>query len=230
MSTLPPPVWIALADRAPLASLGDVAGVRPYRSTDDPRQFADLLRATRPRIVLLGSPPAGPHELDAALVERRRRPSLRVVVVSPPDAIDERVEALRAGVDEAHADTMDPEELVARLTILEERTRSRHETVLSVTDDSEIDLVAHVVRRGGEVVRLRPKEFQLLAMLAAHPGRAYTRRQLLDRVWGAGHAGDPRTVDVHVRWLRSKLEARPDAPEHLVTVRGLGYRLDPGGR
>ena len=70
----------------------------------------------------------------------------------------------------------------------------------------------------------------LLAMLAAHPGRAYTRRQLLDRVWGPGHAGDPRTVDVHVRWLRSKIEQQPEAPEHLVTVRGVGYRLDAGGR
>jgi DNA-binding response OmpR family regulator len=67
-------------------------------------------------------------------------------------------------------------------------------------------------------------------MLAAHPGRAYTRRQLLDRVWGQHHDGDPRTVDVHVRWLRSKIEPRPDTPVHLATVRGVGYRLDPGLR
>ena len=230
MSSLPTPAWIALADGGPLAALGDLAGARSYRSTDDPRQFAVLLRTTRPRIVLLGTPPAGPDELDVALLERRRRPSLRIVVVSPSAAIDDRLEALRAGADEAHADTIDPQELMARLTILEERTRTRHETVLAVTADTEIDLVAHEVRRAGQVVRLRPKEFQLLAMLAAHPGRAYTRRQVLDRVWGPGHTGDPRTVDVHIRWLRSKLEARPDDPEHLVTVRGVGYRLDPSGR
>jgi two-component system response regulator RegX3 len=66
-------------------------------------------------------------------------------------------------------------------------------------------------------------------MLAAHPGRAYTRRQILDRVWGADHDGDPRTVDVHVRWLRSKIETDPEHPIHLVTVRGVGYRLDPPG-
>ena len=66
-------------------------------------------------------------------------------------------------------------------------------------------------------------------MLAGHPGRAYTRRQLLDRVWGADHDGDPRTVDVHVRWLRSKIEAEPGHPVHLVTIRGIGYRLDPPG-
>ena len=99
-----------------------------------------------------------------------------------------------------------------------------------VSSDTELDLAAHEVRRGGTLVHLRPKEFQLLSVLASHPGRAYTRRQLLDRVWGPGHDGDPRTVDVHIRWLRSKIEPRPEAPVHLVTVRGVGYRLDPEGR
>lgn len=230
MSTVVQPAWIALADGGPLVGLGTIVGAGSYCSTADPAAFADLLRTARPRIAILGTPPAGPRELDIALHERRRRPSLRIVVMSPSDAIDERLDALRAGVDEAHPDTMDPTELVARLAILEERTRVRHETVLVVTDDTELDLVAHEVRRAGAIVRLRPKEFQLLAMLAAHPGRAYTRRQLLDRVWGPGHAGDPRTVDVHIRWLRSKIEQQPDAPSHLVTVRGVGYRLDPAGR
>lgn len=222
-------VWIAFANGGPVAELGGVSGAPAFQSTDDPIAFADLLRTSRPRIAILGTPPAGPDELDAALLERRRRPSLRIVVVSPSHAVEDRIGALRAGADEAHADTMDPIELVARLAILEERTRARHETVLPVTDDTELDLVAHEVRRAGAIVRLRPKEFQLLAMLAAHPGRAYNRRQLLDRVWGPRHAGDPRTVDVHVRWLRSKIEQQPDSPNHLVTVRGVGYRLDPVG-
>ncbi len=90
-----------------------------------------------------------------------------------------------------------------------------------------MDPTAHEVRRDGALVHLRPKEFQLLSLLAANPGRAYSRRQMLDRVWGHDHDGDPRTVDVHIRWLRSKIEARPERPVHLVTVRGVGYRLDP---
>jgi len=133
-------------------------------------------------------------------------------------------------VDEAHADSVDPSELVSRLALLEERTRSKPTTLLTVSDDTELDLVAHELRRAGSLVHLRPKEFQLLAVMAAHPGRAYTRRQLLDRVWGPAHEGDPRTVDVHVRWLRSKIEPHPESPVHLVTVRGVGYRLDPKGR
>jgi len=230
MGTASLPSWVALADAGPITSLAEVVAGRTFRATPDPAAFAELLRSCRPSIAILGTPPAGAGDLESVLNERRRRPSMRVVVVSPSAAIDERLHALRAGADEAHADTIDPAELGARLAILEERTRSRHETVLAVTEDAQLDLVAHEVRRGGALVHLRPKEFQLLAMLAAHPGRAYSRRQLLDRVWGPGHEGDPRTVDVHVRWLRSKLEAHPDAPIHLVTVRGVGYRLDPGDR
>ncbi len=207
--------------------LAAVVGPRAVHSTTDPVVFAELLRTLRPRIAIVGSPPAGPEDLEVALSERRRRPGMRVVVVSPPGAIAERLDALRAGADEAHADTIDPTELGARLAILEERSRKRHDSVLVVTDDTELDLDAHEVRREGALIHLRPKEFQLLAMLASHPGRAYSRRQLLDRVWGPNHDGDPRTVDVHIRWLRSKIEPRPESPVHLVTVRGVGYRLDP---
>ena len=224
------PCWIALADGGPVARLAEVAATPAMRATCDAATFAALMVAARPRIAILVRPPACSEDLEAALRERRRRPSLRVVLLSPPDAIEERLEALRAGVDEALADTIEPAELAARLLILEDRARSRQETVLAVTEDAWIDPIAHEMRRGGQLVHLRPKEFQLLAMFAAHPGRAYTRRQLLDRVWGHDHDGDPRTVDVHVRWLRSKLEPQPDAPVHLVTVRGVGYLLDPGPR
>jgi DNA-binding response OmpR family regulator len=228
--------WLALAEDGPILRLAARSKLHTpsnapiVRTTTDPGEFAELLRSLRPRIAILATPPAGRAELDMALHERRRRETLRVVLVSPRRAVDERLEALRAGVDEAHPDTIDPRELGARLSILEGRTRRRHVTVLAVTNDAELDLVAHEVRRAGALVHLRPKEFQLLATLAAHPGRAYSRRQLLDNVWGMGHAGDPRTVDVHVRWLRSKLEPRAEAPIHLVTVRGVGYRLDPEGR
>lgn len=213
-----------------MADLAAIVGARTIQSTDDPSTFAALLRSARPRIAIVGTPPARARDLELALEERRRRPQMRVVLISPSSAIADRLDALRAGADEAHADTIDPTELGARLALLEERSRSRPSTVLTVTEDIELDLAAHEVRRAGALVHLRPKEFQLLTVLASHPGRVYTRRQLLDRVWGASHGGDPRTVDVHVRWLRSKIEPRPDAPVHLVTVRGVGYRLDPIGR
>jgi DNA-binding response OmpR family regulator len=230
MSTTSLPTWLALAEGGPVTELAAVVGPRTVHSTTDPAVFAELLRSARPRIAIVGSPPASPADIDAALAERRRRPGLRVVVVSPSRAIAERLDALRAGADEAHADTIDATELGARLAILEERTRSRPSATLVISHDTELDLGAHEVRRDGSVIHLRPKEFQLLSVLASHPGRAFTRRQLLDKVWGPHHGGDPRTVDVHVRWLRSKIEPQPDAPVHLVTVRGVGYRLDTEGR
>ena len=224
------PTWLALSDGGPVADLADIVGARAIHTTADPLLFADLLRSMRPRVAIIATPPAGAADIGIALDERRRRSTLRVVLVSPALAIAARVEALRAGADEALADTIDPTELGARLALLEGQTRPRSAALLPVSDDTELDLAAHEVRRSGRLVHLRPKEFQLLSVLASHPGRAYTRRQLLDRVWGTAHDGDPRTVDVHVRWLRSKIEPRPEAPIHLVTVRGVGYRLDPEGR
>jgi DNA-binding response OmpR family regulator len=163
-------------------------------------------------------------------LERRRRPSLRIVHLAAIDAVEARLHALRLGFDESLPDSIDPDELSGRLTLLVERAHTRSTDPIPVGDDMVLDLVAHELRRDGRTVHLRPKEFGLLAMLAAHPGRAYTRRQLLDRVWGSDHEGDPRTVDVHVRWLRAKIEPEPAHPIHLVTLRGIGYRLDPPDR
>ena len=165
------PAWVALADGGPVAGLLSGRDPRILRTTADPAVYADLLGALRPRIAILASPPAGHDDIELTLRERRRRPSMRVILLSRPDAIDDRLDALRAGVDEAWPTTIDPAELEARIAILEERARTRHDTVLAVTDDATIDLVAHEVRRADDLVHLRPKEFQLLAMLAAPAGR-----------------------------------------------------------
>jgi DNA-binding response OmpR family regulator len=89
----------------------------------------------------------------------------------------------------------------------------------------EIDLDARAVHRGVQTVRMKPREFDLLAFLAQNRGRVFSRQQLLQHVWGADFVGDPRTVDVHVRWLRQKVEDDPSKPRVLETVRGVGYRL-----
>jgi DNA-binding response OmpR family regulator len=101
------------------------------------------------------------------------------------------------------------------------------ETRLPVAESIVLDLLAHELRRDGRAIQLRPKEYQLLATLAANPGRAFSRRQLLDMAWAPERDIDTRTVDVHVHWLRAKIEEVPRHPTHLITVRGFGYRLDP---
>jgi DNA-binding response OmpR family regulator len=222
--------WLALAIDGPALQLPALASGVAVQIVPDVASFVALLEREMPRVALLGAPPAGPAETVLVARERRRRHGLRVVQLAAPEAVETRLQALRLGFDEALPSTIAANELAARLALLEERARARPERTLPVASGCELDLVAHALRRDGRLVHLRPKEFDLLAVLAAHPGRAYTRRQLLDRAWGRDHGGDPRTVDVHVRWLRSKIEAAPDRPAHLLTVRGVGYRLDPAGR
>jgi len=109
------PTWLALSDGGPVADLASIVGARTIQMTTDPLLFADLLRSARPRVAIISTPPAGPADIEVALDERRRRSSLRVVLISPLLAIAPRLDALRAGADEALADTIDPTELGARL-------------------------------------------------------------------------------------------------------------------
>ncbi len=220
--------WLVLAADGPASMLaGTVPGV-VVAVLSDPTRFRDLLAAHRPRVVVCSRPPAGLGDLQAVAEARRRRPSMRAVLVSPPEAVDARLDALARGFDDALASTVPLDELAGRLAWHDTRSRVRTASagVLRFGEGFELDTSAHELRRDGEVVHLRPKEYGLLALLAAHPGRAYTRAELLDRVWGSPR-GAGRTVDVHVRWLRSKIELDPNQPVTLMTVRGVGYRLDP---
>ncbi len=220
--------WLVLAIDGPATRIAAEAHGPGVRVVADPARFRALLLAERPRIVVCAEPPADCAVVDAVAAERRRRAHMRAVHLAPPDAVDARLAALTAGFDGALTTSMPAAELAGRLRWLDARARQRPGTwsVHAIGDGLELDVIAHELRRGPEVIHLRPREFGLLALLAAHPGRAYSRRELLDRVWGPEHHGGVRTVDVHVRWLRSKIEPCPERPVHLLTVRGLGYRFD----
>jgi two-component system response regulator RegX3 len=214
---------LALADRGPVVELCRLAGIERVTPADGP--LGHLIATARPRLLVVASPPASPADIALIASERRRRPSMRAVLINEPAAVSERLDALALGFDEALPGDLAMEELLGRVRLL--ASPPNRSTVLVVADGVELDLASHEVRRDGRVIHVRPKEFSLLALMASHPGRVYTRRQLLERVWGPDAASDPRTVDVHVRWLRSKIEPDPEHPVHLVTVRGIGYRLDP---
>ncbi len=224
--------WLVLACDGPAAGLADQRPDIQVRVVPDPRRFRDLLRAERPGLVVVVQPPAGPEDLALVAAERRRRPHLRAVHVAPPEGSALRLAALALGFDDALTTETSSSELAGRLALLVERARVRSgaAAVLPVGEDMDLDLAAHELRRSDGPIHLRPKEFGLLAVLASHPGRVFTRRELLDRVWGHGHPSGSRTVDVHVRWLRSKIETEPGSPIHLVTARGTGYRFDPPQR
>ena len=103
-------------------------------------------------------------------------------------------------------------------------TDSKVEKIL--TGNLEIDLASHIVLLSGNPVEMKPREFSLLSLLASNAGRVYTRSQILESLWGHSYIGDIRTVDVHVRWIREKIEDDPSQPSKIVTVRGVGYRFD----
>jgi len=220
-----------LATDGPAAELGSFAGGLSLRIVEDRRRFGAIVQSARPDVVVCAMPPAIRADLVRLAAERTHRPSMRIVFLAPDEAAAERLDALAMGFDDALPATLDAAELAGRLSLLA-RSRvapARSGRHLTIGVGLELDLDARLLRRGDRILHLRPKELGLLAELAIHPGVAFTRQELLRVVW-AGRTAGPRTVDVHVRWLRSKIEADPGSPTVLVTVRGVGYRLDPPQR
>jgi DNA-binding response OmpR family regulator len=155
----------------------------------------------------------------------RSRDDVPIVVVSARDDTHDIVAALEAGADDYVVKPIAVKELSARLRALRRRTRGVSSAVPAlVFGDLEISPEAGEVALRGEPVAVTRTEFRLLCELAEHPGRVLSRAQLLERVWEYTY-GDQRLVDVHIGRLRQKIEADPAAPRHLVTVRGLGYKL-----
>ncbi len=104
--------------------------------------------------------------------------------------------------------------------------RNRPEETSLKVGNIEVDIARHQASKGATTLELTPKEFDLLAFLARNKGLVFSRDQLLEKVWGYDFAGDTRTVDVHIRWLREKIEDNPNEPKLLITVRGVGYKLE----
>ena len=156
---------------------------------------------------------------------RLRRPSLPVLVLTLRSRVEDRVQCLDIGADDYLPKPFSFSELSARIRALLRRSHLPSESVLAV-EDLKLDRVEHRAERAGRRIDLTSKEFALLEYLMRNSGRVLTRGQLIDRVWGADYVGDTKTLDVHVKRLRSKIEADPANPVHLVTVRGLGYKLE----
>jgi two-component system response regulator RegX3 len=158
----------------------------------------------------------------------RQRSNVPIIMVTARDGEIDKVVGLELGADDYVTKPYSPRELVARIRAVLRR-RSEPEELLPAALEAgpvRMDVDRHTVSVSGATVSLPLKEFELLEMLLRNAGRVLTRGQLIDRIWGADYVGDTKTLDVHVKRLRAKIEPEPASPRHLVTVRGLGYKYE----
>ncbi len=159
----------------------------------------------------------------------RKQSEIPIIMLTAKEGEIDRVLGLELGADDYVTKPFSMRELMARVKRILKRTATGAEAAgqpQSISSGQlQIDLLGHEVLVNGEAVNLSSKEFELLRILASHPGQVLSREQLLNLVWGNDFYGDSRTVDVHIRWLREKIEADPGNPEYLLTVRGVGYKF-----
>jgi phosphate regulon transcriptional regulator PhoB len=200
-------------------------GFEVYTATDAENAFK-AFHEHAPDLILLDVmlPARSGFELCRLIRQRSQTP---ILFLTARTAEEDRVLGLEMGADDYITKPFSMRELVARIRAILRRTVPAPTPQRLVFGELEIDLEARCVRRGGEEVALAPREFALLALLASHPGRVFSRDELLNRIWGLNVFVSPRTVDVHIRWLRTKIEPDPEHPRYLQTVRGLGYRFNP---
>jgi two-component system response regulator RegX3 len=162
--------------------------------------------------------------------ELRQRSRVPIIMVTARDSEIDKVVGLEIGADDYVTKPYSPRELVARIrAVLRRQGAETADPALTTLAAGPVrmDVERHVVTVAGAAVQLPLKEFELLELLLRNAGRVLTRGQLIDRVWGADYVGDTKTLDVHVKRLRSKLEPEPSTPRHIITVRGLGYKFEP---
>ncbi len=159
--------------------------------------------------------------------EIRKQSQVPIIMLTARDDVTDKVVGLEVGADDYLTKPFHPQELVARAKALLRRAKTEPDQPKMIRAGKlEVDLERHEVRHGKARVQLRPKEFDLLALLARHPGRVFQRSELLDLVWGYDFPGYTRTVDVHVQQLREKLATAEITDPSIQTVWGVGYRLE----
>jgi two-component system response regulator RegX3 len=160
----------------------------------------------------------------------RQKSHVPIIMVTARDSEIDKVVGLEIGADDYITKPYSPRELVARVrAVLRRNATDQAEVVVPTLAAGPVrmDVERHVVTVSGDSVALPLKEFELLELLLRNAGRVLTRGQLIDRVWGADYVGDTKTLDVHVKRLRAKIEPEPSLPRYIVTVRGLGYKFEP---
>ena len=184
-------------------------------------------RTARPDLIILDLMLPRIDGLEFCRILRREQATPILMLTAKTEEVD-KVVGLELGADDYVTKPFGMRELLARVRALLRRTEklSQDEDETASSGDLRADMARRQVFRDEVALALKPKEYELLLFFMRHRGRAYTREQLLSEIWGYDFLGDSRTVDVHIRWLRQKIEDEPSKPTRLITLRGTGYRFE----
>jgi phosphate regulon transcriptional regulator PhoB len=193
-------------------------------------QCLELARTQKPDLILLDVmlPSASGFDVCRML---RKQGTVPIIMLTARAEETDRVVGLELGADDYITKPFSMRELLARVKSVLRRTAPQERAAarqVVVVRDLRIDPNQHETTVGDRRITLSPKEFDLLYFLASHPGQVFSRQSLLDNVWGTDAFVEDRTVDVHIRWLREKIEETPSQPSQIMTVRGVGYKLSAG--
>jgi len=208
------------------------------QTTGNGTEALDLAREMKPDLIILDVMLPGLDGFEICRILRKEMTTPVLMLTARDDEID-RVVGLEVGADDYMAKPFSMRELIARVKAMLRRVRLIREEVntsenaegkpkqeIMEFDNLKIDMTRREITVDDEVVAFKPKEYELLTFLAQHQGQVLSREFILERVWGWDFIGDSRTVDVHVRWLREKIEPDPANPRRIITVRGAGYRFE----
>lgn len=183
-----------------------------------------LFRRVKPDLIILDIMLPKRSGLDFCRAVRKEN-TTPIIMISAKSEEEDRVKGLELGADDYLVKPFSLSELTARVKAVLRRSSTDAAPVVIELDGLKMDPSRHEAMLNGKLLELSPKEFALLYFLAGHPGQVFTREVLLDRVWGHDAFVSERTVDVHMRWLRTHVEEDADEPKRLLTVRGVGYKF-----
>jgi two-component system OmpR family response regulator len=199
-------------------------------TANDGEQAIEVARREKPDLLILDIMLPKMNGFEVCRILRQEMIVPILMLTAKADETD-KIVGLEIGADDYMTKPFSMRELLARVRAMLRRTKmtepsSAGESASLKNGNIEIDIARHRASLSGAALELSPKEFDLLAFLAKNKGLVFSREQLLEKVWGYDYAGDTRTVDVHIRWLRQKIETDPSHPKYLLTVRGTGYKLE----
>ncbi|GBD10628.1 Alkaline phosphatase synthesis transcriptional regulatory protein PhoP [bacterium HR23] len=201
-------------------------GYRVLTASDGPTAL-ETAHTHKPDLVILDLILPGMDGFEVCRLLRRQS-SVPILILTARDEEVDRVLGLELGADDYVTKPFSMRELVARVKALLRRASMAQQERPRILQSADLllDPEGRKATLGGQPLPLKPKEFDLLAYLMAHKGKAFSREHLLTAVWGYNYTGESRTVDVHIRWLREKIEKDPANPVRIITVRGVGYRFE----